>query len=304
VPEGRKARHGLGRFTRYGVLMSTDAGDLPRFEMLWPVLEVVSDFGGSATIQEIDEAVPQRMGLTEEELSVLHGSGPRTEIAYRLAWCRTYLKYVGALVNSARGVWAITEEGRLLTEEDMAEIPARVRAMRRRRGGDLDLGSETDADETEVEEDSPQWREVLLATLVEMEPSAFERLCQRLLREAGFVSVQVTGRSGDGGIDGVGVLQVSLLSFPVFFQAKRYSGSVGSGAVRDFRGAMAGRGEKGLLITTGTFSREAKLEARRDGATPVDLIDGERLCELLCGYTMGVERVEDVRVQPHFFADI
>jgi restriction system protein len=286
--------------------VSTLSPDLPRFEMLWPVLEVVKDSGGSATIQEIDDAVPQRMGLTDYELSVLHGDGPRTEIAYRLAWCRTYLRYVGALENSARGVWTITDEGRRLTEAEMAEVPARVRAMRRRRtsGDSNGLLDVIDDVKTETEEDSAQWRELLLATLVEMDPSAFERLCQRLLREAGFVSVQVIGRSGDGGIDGVGVLQVSLLSFPVFFQAKRYRGSVSPSVVRDFRGAMAGRGDKGILITTGTFSRDAKLEARRDGATPVDLIDGERLCELLRDYAMGVERVEDHRIHSDFFADI
>jgi Restriction endonuclease len=84
-------------------------------------------------------------------------------------------------------------------------------------------------------------------------------------------------RSGSG----IGVYRVSLLSFPVFFQCKRYVGSVGSGAVRDFRGAMSGRGDKGLLITTGTFTSEAKRESTRDGAPPVDLIDGDQLCDLL-----------------------
>src|SRR5207244_2458619 len=72
----------------------------------------------------------------------------------------------------------------------------------------------------------------------ESPPPAFERLCQRLLREEGFIKVEVTGHSGDGGIDGIGILRVSMLAFPVFFQCKRYKGSVGAGAVRDFRGAM------------------------------------------------------------------
>ena len=113
----------------------------------------------------------------------------------------------------------------------------------------------------------------LLQSLMAMEPAGFERLAQRLLREADFISVNVTGRSGDGGIDGLGIYRLSLLSFPVFFQCKRYRGSVGSGAVRDFRGAMAGRGDKGLLITTGTFTADAKAESTRDGAPPVDLND-------------------------------
>ena len=141
-----------------------------------------------------------------------------------------------------------------------------------------------------------------------MEPDAFERLAQRLLREAGFTKVQVLGKTGDGGIDGVGILRVSLVSFPVFFQCKRYKGSVGSGAVRDFRGAMSGRGEKGLLITTGTFTSEAVREASRDGAPPVELVDGDELCQLLKEYSLGVvttERiVEDIAVDLSYFDSI
>jgi restriction system protein len=115
----------------------------------------------------------------------------------------------------------------------------------------------------------------------------------------------VTGRSGDGGIDGLGVYRVSLVSFPVFFQCKRYRGSVGAGAVRDFRGAMSGRGDKGLLITTGTFSAEAQREATRDGAPPIDLIDGERLCDLLREHSIGVRttrrQIEDVALDQSYF---
>ena len=138
--------------------------------------------------------------------------------------------------------------------------------------------------------------------------NAFERLAQRLLREAGFISVVVTGQSGDGGIDGLGIYRLSLMSFPVFFQCKRYSGSVGAGAIRDFRGAMSGRGDKGLLITTGTFTVDAKHEATRDGAPPIDLIDGDQLCGLLKNYGLGVEtvrhEVEDVKVNLAFFAEM
>lgn len=127
-------------------------------------------------------------------------------------------------------------------------------------------------------------------------------------RHYGFTNTRVTGKSGDGGIDGVGVYRLSLVSFPVFFQCKRYVGSVGAGAVRDFRGAMMGRGDKGLIITTGTFTADAKAEAARDGAPPLDLIDGARLCELLKEFDMGVatriRQVEDVSVDISFFAGI
>ncbi len=155
--------------------------------------------------------------------------------------------------------------------------------------------------------EEPSWKDELLETLVGMDAGAFERLAQRILREAGFRNVEVTGRSGDGGIDGVGVYQLSLVSFPIYFQCKRYRGSVPPSAVRDFRGAMAGRGEKGLLITTGTFSRQSKEEASRDGAPPVELINGDGLCELLKTYSLGVHTevrtVEDVSLRLDFFDD-
>jgi Restriction endonuclease len=141
-----------------------------------------------------------------------------------------------------------------------------------------------------------------------MSPDGFERLAQRLLREAGFVSATVAGRSGDGGIDGLGICRLSLVSFPVFYQCKRYKGSVGASKVRDFRGAMACRGDKGLLITTGSFTGDAKAEATRDGAPPIDLVDGDRLCELLKVYDLGVRttvrKVEDVTVEPSFWRDL
>lgn len=273
-------------------------------QLLWPTIEAVRALGGSGSIDEIVETVLQREHFTEEQQQILHGDGPRTEIEYRLAWARTYLKYMGLLTNSRRGVWTLTEDGRSVRREDMprlhAEVTARLREEQRakrqaQQAKDTSGGAEQPAD------DEQDWREQLLDVLMEVAPDAFERLSQRLLREAGFISATVTGRTGDGGIDGLGIYRMSLVSFPVFFQCKRYRGSVGSSAVRDFRGAMAGRGDKGLLITTGTFTGDAKAEATRDGAPPVDLIDGRRLCDLLKEYELGVHTetriVEDVSVE-------
>jgi restriction system protein len=152
------------------------------------------------------------------------------------------------------------------------------------------------------------WKEEILGLLLGMSPSAFERLSKRLLREAGFINVAVLGQSGDGGLDGIGVYRLSLVSFPVFFQCKRWKGSVGPKEVRDFRGAMTGRGEKGLLITTGSFTKDARIEATRDGAPPVDLVDGDRLCDLLKEFRLGVDvvsrQVEVVDVISDFFVDV
>jgi restriction system protein len=155
----------------------------------------------------------------------------------------------------------------------------------------------------EAETAEAYWKDELLDVVRALTPAAFERLAQRLLREAGFLKVEVTGRSGDGGIDGIGLLRVNLLSFQVLFQCKRYQGSVGASAIRDFRGAMVGRSDKGLLITTGTFTPDAKREATRDGAPAIDLIDGDQLCDLLKQLKLGVrtEMVEKMTVEPVWF---
>lgn len=150
------------------------------------------------------------------------------------------------------------------------------------------------------------WPDLLLAKVQTIDPSAFERLCQRLLRKSGFTQVEVTGKTGDGGIDGKGVVRVNLVSFHVLFQCKRYQGSVSSGTVRDFRGAMQGRADKGLIITTGTFTPDARREATRDGAPAIDLIDGQTLCQLLKDNRLGVavEMVEQVSLVPAFFDEV
>jgi restriction system protein len=280
-------------------------------ELLWPTLEAVSELGGSATISELNERVIERMGFDEAQQSLLHADGPQTELEYRLAWARTNLKWIGLLENSARGVWSLTESGRSATPDGVLALDKERRALaaieRRERLAEVEIDADGDGSaDDDVAEHS--WKELLLRRLLALDPAAFERLSQRLLREAGFINVTVTGKSGDGGIDAVGVYRLSLVSFPVYVQCKRYSGSVGPGAVRDFRGAMEGRGEKGLLITTGTFTRDAQAEANRDGARPVELIDGDRLCDLLREYRLGVEvreRLEfDVVVRDEFFADV
>lgn len=280
-------------------------------DMLWPALQAVIQLGGSASIGELESAVIERKKYPPDVQEVLHTGGPQTEVQYRLAWARTYLKGMGLLTNSQRGVWSVTELGRQVKESDIrplhVEYVASTRTHRKtkRKRRKADLSDEIDQVETEAEAD---WKDALLDTLLGMSPAGFERLAQRLLRESGFSSVTVTPQSGDGGVDGSGVLQIGLLSFPVFFQCKRYSGTVGPSAVRDFRGAMAGRGEKGLLITTGTFTTDAKTESKRDGAPPIDLIDGNRLCELLKENSMGVKTttrtVEDVAIDKDFFKSV
>lgn len=280
-------------------------------ELLWPTLRAIRDLGHSGTIEEIEEKVIEQEGFSDAQQAVLHKDGPSTEIEYRLAWGRTYLKKMGALDNMTRGVWTTTEEGRHLTEDEVdPRWRAYVAELREKRKRRERAAKDAGADDTEGADtgETDDWREELLQSLFSMSPEGFERLAQRLLRAAGFVNTSITARAGDGGIDGMGAYRLSLVSFPVVFQCKRYRGSVGPDKVRDFRGAMAGRGDKGLLITTGAFTGKAKREAAREGAPPIDLIDGEELCELLKSHNLGVRvtvrQVEDVEVLTDFFVEL
>jgi restriction system protein len=278
--------------------------DLPSYpDYVAPVLAALRVRGGSATIEEIEEGVAEVMKLGEDLLAVPHGSGPRTQFQYELAWVRTYLKKVGAIQNSKVGIWSLTEIGEKMTDDEARQVFARVRAdayEARKAAASTLVGATTTEPEAE---DAESWIDSLLSILGRMEPAAFERLCQRLLREAGFIKVEVTGRSGDGGIDGIGVLRMNLVSFQVLFQCKRWKSSVGAAVVRDFRGAMVGRADKGLIITTSSFTSDARREATRDGAPAIDLIDGEMLCQLLKEHNLGlsVRMVEQVELNEAFF---
>ena len=188
-------------------------------------------------------------------------------------------------------------------EQVVAEERERARA-KRMAAKEVAGASVTTSEDAPVE--ATEWKPSLLSVLGSMPPHAFERLAQRLLREAGFTRVEVRGKSGDGGIDGVGVLRVNLVSFQIYFQCKRWKGSVGSKEIRDFRGALQGRADKGLFITTGHFTSQASDEATRDGAIAIDLIDGDRLCDLLKENSLGVrtEIIEQVRIDANWFGGI
>jgi restriction system protein len=269
-----------------------------------PVLQALKALGGSGSIEEIADRVAEITALSDEQMAMPHypdKPGP-SEFEYRLAWSRTYLKKYGVLENSSRGIWALTPTGSHLAEVDPKLVMRTVKDQMQAHGAAAEEGSETSVS-------TASWRGTLFDTLLKMKPDGFERLVQRLLRECGFVQVEVTGRSGDGGIDGRGILRLNgLLSFHVIFQAKRWQGTVGPNTVRDFRGAMVGRADKGVLITTGAFSKEAVKEASRDGAPAIDLIDGDQLLDKLKELALGVEirrvEVEQVTVRADWFAAI
>jgi restriction system protein len=273
-------------------------------DLMNPVLQALKQLGGSGTNEEINTKVAEIAKIPGEQLEVLHNpeKGGMTEIEYRLMWTRTYLKKYGIIDNSSRGVWALTAKGNQVDRVDERDV---VRLGREQ----LQREKETEAVSEEQPDRRVEWQEELLGTILELPPSTFERLVQRLLRESGFIQVEVTGRTGDGGVDGHGVLRLGgFLSFRVVFQAKRWKGAVGASQVRDFRGAMVGRADKALLITTGTFTKEAIREATRDGAPTIDLVDGDQLVEKLKQLSLGVQtrktEVEQITVNRDWFQSL
>ena len=281
--------------------MTDNVDDVPRRDdFLDPILAALHELGGSASRGELKNKVIENMGLSPDQTR------------YNVGFSISRLKQLGFIDNSERGVWSLTAKGWETQHVDSKEIERLVRQQREAR---KQAQTEKEAALTEKVENSAEdpadetasWREDLLDTLQNIPPDTFERLCQRLLRESGFIEVEVTGKSGDGGIDGHGIIRLAgLISFPVLFQCKRYSGSVGASVVRDFRGAMVGRAEKGLILTTGRFTIEAQREATRDGATPIDLIDGELLMDKMKELKLGVaaKMVEVVEVDKDWFASI
>ena len=305
-----------------------DVGDVPMpSDLMNPTLGAIRALGGSASVKEIADRVIEGLSLPPHIVQILHGARSKTQtrLNYNLGLSRTYLKVYGLIGNSRRGIWSLTASGVDTERVDPEEV---LRAYRKRRGGDGDkpggdssttdspgavvpTSGELPADVPGLIEDSSDenasWRETLSEALLSMSPDAFERLCQRLLRESGFIQVNVTGQSGDGGIDGRGIIRLAgMISFPVVFQCKRYTNNVSAGTVRDFRGAMAGRADRGLILTTGGFTGDAEKEATRDGVPPIDLIDGELLMDRLkeLGLGVRVKTVEVVEVDKKWFDSI
>jgi restriction system protein len=288
-------------------MATQEASKVPAYdELMWPALKALKAMGGSASNEELLTKVIELEKFPQNVQTYLHSDQRQTKLHYNLAWAKTYLKRVGALENSTRGVWSLTDSSEGMKEADCAKVPALVRRQDAERKKARDKQPSVDLPDLIGASTDESWKDTLIEALRKIPPDAFERLGQRILREAGFIKVEVTGRSGDGGIDGLGVLRVNLLSFQVLFQCKRYQGTVGASAVRDFRGAMVGRCDKGLMITTGSFSSDARSEATRDGATAIDLIDGDLLCDLVKQLKLGVqvEMVERVIVDAGWFAKI
>ncbi len=285
----------------------------PKFVRFFsPVLQALKELGGSGRPSEVRDFIAKQLDLSEvERTELLEGGAPRFD--NQVAWARFYLVKAGLVDSSKRGVWSLSDQGReieSLTPEKSLLLFKQIHAEFE---SDRALTSTVDEAETEEESIAPNdtevsddssYRKKLLEMMLSLPPAGFERLCQRLLRESGFEQVTVTGRSGDGGIDGHGILQVNpFVSFKVLFQCKRYSGSVSSSQVRDFRGAMMGRADKGIILTTGTFTPDAQKEAVRDGVPPLELVHGEKLLDMFESLELGLIPRKTYDVDSHFFKE-
>jgi restriction system protein len=268
-----------------------------------PILQILKRSGGSATTAEVIDRAIESLGIPESEQEITLKNG-QSRIRNQVQWGRLYLVRAGYLDSSRRGIWSLTEKGAQTDLEAFDPyavfqmVQKGLQAEKKKKELEEPFIDERDESSAEAADYKPE----LLALIKSLPPSGFERLCQRLLRESGFQEVVVTGRSGDGGIDGIGVLQVNpFVSFNVLFQCKRYQGSVTPSQVRDFRGAMAGRADKGIMMTTGTFTVEAKKEARRDGAAPIELVAGEDLVKLFEDLELGLIPRRTFEIDRKFF---
>ncbi len=293
--------------------MAKRTGSGPKFiQYFGPLIEALKELGGSGRPDEVKDKIIERLKLSESELSELTGSGvPR--FSNRVDWARYYLVSAGYIDSSVRGVWKLTEKGRQSPEINRDEALSIFKAVRQQLAGEKPTPTAEAQEGTAVEDDSKakeeslpptDYRSDFLRLLRGLPDSGFERLCQRLLRESGFQRVTVTGRSGDGGIDGIGVLQVTpFVSFKVLFQCKRYAGTVSASQVRDFRGAMMGRADKGIIMTTGTFSKDARSESARDGVPAIELVDADKLIDLFESLELGLKPKKTFVVDQEFFEE-
>lgn len=267
----------------------------------------LKQLGGSGRNDEINKKVYDILEIPNNILEILHtGRNSFSEIDYRLAWARTLLKNYGAIRNSARSVWVLSPEFVSVEKVCGTEIEKFRNLSTDRQSGKTLTSGDVISDETlELPNEIKSWRQRVYDILINMDPFSFERLTQRVLRECGFTDVAVTKRSGDGGIDGYGKLKINgVISFNIAFQCKRYQGTVGAPEIRDFRGSLTRNIEKGLFVTTGTYSSAAKEEAANIGKQQIDLIDGEDFIEMLAEFSIGLKEVKDYEVDEEYFSKI
>ena len=279
-------------------------------DLIVPTVIAMRDLGGSGRNAEIRSVVADNLRLSEEDQQTPQGgNNPNvSRLEYRLKWARTYLRNAGVINSISTGLWEITEQGMTASDVEVLQWAKQWGKAKPQNDAAEDQTVTVDGIEETVSGDDDEegtWDEIVIAAVQNMEPTRVERLFLKILREEGFEQLEHVGKPGDGGIDGVGVYRISLLSFRIYFQCKRYRAGIGSSDIRNFRGAMEGRGERGLFVTTSWFTKSAEEEASRAGARPVDLIDGPQLAALIAKHSLGVsiEKRDTHIVNASFFQD-
>ncbi len=286
----------------------------PRWrELLKPTIDALKELDGSGRINELNGRIILNLDLPDIAVDYPHGvNSSSTEVEYQLAWARTALKHLDLVVNTTKGVWVLTQNGhqcdrtnKTLLSEHNLYMKKHKKLKNKAKEEELEEENEVLSEEEVLKEKSEgDWRKSLKKILMTINPYNFEKLAQLVLRESGFMEVEITKKSGDGGFDGKGILRLNnLISMPIIFECKRYTNPIGAEKMRNFRGAMEGRAKRGLYITTSTFSRGAREEATREGAGLIDLIDGEAFIELIkeLGLGVSVKQVEKVEIDEDWF---
>jgi len=270
-------------------------------EYVIPILNVLKENGGYGNASEIVEKVIDRLNITDEAVNEISASG-QSVVKNRIQWARFYLAKAGLIDTEKRGIWQLTQEGfdAKLNQEQVYLLFRKVHKVFEPENKKQVLVKEENIDNEVVEDE--EHSVALLNTLKSLKADGFEKICKRLLTELGIHDIVITGRSGDQGIDGIGLIKLNdVVNFNVVFQCKKYKEAVAPHHVRDFRGAMQGRADKGLILSTGRFTQEAKKEASRDGVPPIELIDGERLVSLFEKYQLGLKPITVYQIVPEFF---
>lgn len=275
----------------------------PKFiRFLWPTLRALRDLGGSARPREVIDLVLDLTQIGDDDRSEQLKSGG-LRVDNQVQWARQYLVWAGLLDGSQRGRWTLTDDGWSLDldaeDHDSAfALFARLHADRTGTSAKPGTALEDEADEPPDPLDEQESSELALAdqlrATVHALPSAgFENLCKRVLTELGLVQLRTVGGAGDRGIDIEGHLRVNpVVSFRVGVQCKSYvpENKVVPRQIREFQGAL-GPYDRGIFITTSVFTKQAEEQASSPGYKPMDVIDGERLIELLLEHRLGIKQL-------------
>ena len=278
----------------------------PKFLKYWiPLINTLKDSGGAGTTSDIIDGVIERMNIPESELEITLKSGP-PKVRNAIQFARLYLVKAELMDSSTTGIWKLTEKG-FESELDEVKVFDLFKKVQNTLSADRKNKDQNETEEVSQEIDDQEvldesHQTVVIDILKGLSPKGFELICKRLLTEIGIENVQITGGSNDHGIDGTGIIRINdVVSFTVIFQCKRFKESVSPNYIRDFRGTMQGRADKGIFITTGRFTLESKKEAKRDGVPPIELIDGEKLVNLFEKYQLGLKPKIVYDVIPDFF---